>query len=171
MTKKLLILSILLIAQPAFAQMGSVKSAMFIVDGFFDESMYLMRDLERDDTLRSVTLEMRRRKDDTITALRTMRWIESPSRERYDKIYSIVETYGDEQIASVNKLKDTHNARTIELMVRQLKDLKNQKLKALAGTKKYETYRGKPLRPVPIIDKSPFESGGKTGTGGEIWFR
>lgn len=171
MKKNLLVALIILMASPALAQMGSVKSAMFLVDGFFDETLYLTRELKRDDALSKTLTEMRRRKDDTITALKTLRWIETPGKERYDKIYSIVETYSDAQIASINKLKESHDARGIELMVREMKALKNRKLKELKETLKYETYRGKTLRPVPIIDKSPFDSGGKTGTGGEIWFR
>ncbi len=153
------------------AQMGSIKSAMFLVDGFFDETVYLTRDLERKEPLTKTLEEMRQRKNETLTALRTLRMIEKPGKERYEKIYRIVDTYSEAQIDSVNKLKDSHNAREIEHMVRDMKALKKKKLKELKETLKYETYRGKTLSPVPIIDKSPFESGGKTGSGGEIWFR
>jgi len=171
MRKYIFIAMIIFFASPALAQMGSVKSAMFMVDAFFDETLYLTRDLEPDETLTKVTAEMRKRKDNTLTALRTLRWIETPGKERYEKIYSIVERYADAQADSINKLKETHNPRGIELMVREMKAMKNRKLKELTGTRKYETYRGKNPRPVPIIDKSPFDSGGKTGSGGEIWFR
>lgn len=153
------------------AQMGSIKTAMFIVDGFHDEALYLMRDLKRDESLQRVRKELGRRRDDTLAALKTLRWIESPSRQRYDKIYSIVRSYMDAQIATVNSLKESHYARQIERMVRDLKDLREEKLRTLAETKKYETFRTRNPRPVPIIDKSPFESGGPAGEGGEIWFR
>jgi len=159
------------VSTPVFAQMGSIKNAIFLVDGFFDETLYLVRDLKSDDTLMKVRAEMRHRKDNTITALRTLRWIESPGKERYNKIYSIVESYSDAQIISINKLKDSHDARGVERMIREMKTLKLRQLKELKTTLKYETYRGKLPRPVPIIDKSPFDSGGKTGVGGEIWYR
>jgi len=171
MRKSTLIVLLILIAAPALAQMGSIKSAMFLVDGFLDETIYLTRELKQDEALTKVMADMRRRKDDTIAALQTLRWIESPGKERYNKIYSIVDSYSDAQIASINELKESHDARDIERMVRAMKALKLRKLKELKETLKYETYRGKSLRPVPIIDKSPFDSGGKTGNGGEIWFR
>jgi len=171
MRKVIIALGILLVAGTVSAQMGSIKTAMFIVDSFLDESLYLTRGLKKDENYEKVTKEMRRRKDNTVTALRTLRWIESPGKERYGKIYRIVDTYLDAQIASINSLKESHYARRIERIVRELKDEKKVKLRALEETRKYETYRGKRLKPVPIIDKSPFESGGKTGEGGEIWFR
>ncbi len=172
MLKKILLLVLIVFAaRTASAQMGSVKTAMFIVDSFFDETLYKMRDLERDDTLKRVSQEMQKRRNDTISNLRTIRMIEAPSKERYEKIYKIVDSYLGAQIESFNSLKESHNARSIELMVRELQDLKKAKLRTLQETKKYETYRGERLKPVPLIDKSPFESGGKTGSGGEIWFR
>jgi len=171
MRKTMLVVLILLIASPALALMGSIKIAMFVVDSFYDETLYITRDLKRDESLTKTLSQMRKRKDDTLTALRTMRWIESPGRDRYNKIYRIVETYSDDQIASLNKLKENHDPRSIERMVREMKALKKRKLKEVKGTLKYETYQGKTLPPVPIVDKSPFDSGGKTGTGGEIWFR
>jgi len=169
--KALLLIVVVLLARAASAQMGSVKTAMFIVDFFFDETLYMMRNLERDEKLREVTEEMRKRKDAAISTLRTIRMIEAPGKERFTKIYLIVEAYLGAQIKSFNGLKESHDARGIELMVRELQDIKKAKLKALQETKKYETYRGEQPRPVPLIDKSPFESGGKTGSGGEIWFR
>ncbi len=172
MLKKILLLVLIVFAAgTASAQMGSVKTAMFIADSFYDEMLYKMRNLERDETLKKVRKEMRRRRDETISTLRTIRMTEAPGKERYEKIYGLVDSYLGSQIESFNSLKESHNARGIELMVRELQDLKKAKLRALQNTKKYEIYRGEQPRPVPLIDKSPFESGGKTGTGGEIWFR
>ncbi len=169
--KTLLLCLLVLVSGPAFAQMGSVKTAMFIVDSFFDETLYRMRDLEGDKVLDKTVKEMRKRKEGTLSTLRTIRMLETPGKERYEKIYDIVDKYLRAQIESFNGLKESHDARSIELMVRDLKDIKKAKLRSLEETKKYETYRGKRPRPVPLVDKSPFESGGKTGTGGEIWFR
>ncbi len=152
--------------------MGSVKTAMFLVDGFYDETMYITRDLGEREKVEKALKEMARRKDKTISELQTIRWVDEPGRNRYDKIFKIVNGYSDAQIETVQKLREeSSDKRQIYRIIRTLKALKKKKLKTLRGTLKYETYRGKRLRPVPIVDKSPFESGGKTGTGGEIWFR
>ncbi|MFQ5353884.1 MAG: hypothetical protein ACE5DR_02955 [Thermodesulfobacteriota bacterium] len=167
----LTVAALLLMTSTAGAQMESVKTAMFLVDGFFDEAMYVTRDLPKDERLTRVVSEMRKRKDDTLAALKTVRWVDSPGQERYDKVYKIVSDYSDAQILSIEMLKEGHEKKDVNRMVRTLKSLKKKKLKTLEGTHKYETYRAKNPLPVPIVDKSPFESGGKTGTGGEIWFR
>lgn len=162
---------VLFFASSAGAQMGSVKTAMFLVDGFYDEAVYLTRDLPQDERVSVVMKEILKQKEDTMAALKTTRWMDPPGQERYDKVYKMVEDYSDAQIESIKKLRDVSAKKDINRMVRNLKSLKKKKLKTLKATHKYETYRAKNPRPVPIVDKSPFESGGKTGTGGEIWFR
>ncbi len=166
-------LSILIISSTSHAQMpmGSVKTAMFIVDGFFDETMYITRDLTRDESLKKAMNTMRLRKDKTLSELQSVRLIESPGKDRFEHIYSIVESYSDAQIKTMAGQRQGPEQKEITRVIRTMKSLKKKKLKALSSTLKYETYREKNLRPVPIVDKSPFESGGKTGTGGEIWFR
>ncbi|MFQ5480801.1 MAG: hypothetical protein ACE5DW_05950, partial [Thermodesulfobacteriota bacterium] len=172
LNRLLTLIVIFLISSTAYAQMpmGSVKTAIFLVDGFFDETMYITRDLSHNKQLAEAMNVMLDRKDNTISSLKTIRWTEPPGKDRYDKVYKIVEEYSEAQIETLMGLREGPERRKIIRAVKTMKALKRKKLKTLRETRKYETFRSRTPPPVPIVDKSPFESGGKTGSGGEMWF-
>ncbi|GMR05011.1 MAG: hypothetical protein BMS9Abin23_0935 [Thermodesulfobacteriota bacterium] len=162
----------LLLATPAFAQGDSVTTALGIVEDFHSETIELVNGVEDSASVESFVKKCIKERDRTLGELGSLRWIESPGERRFERVSRIVDSYMTGRIDSLKGLKKKLNGRDrkyMEKVITSLVLLKKKQLEELGGSLKAETYRKKELKPVPIIDRSPFEKG-RPGEEG-IWYR
>ena len=169
---KLLILFALLTAAPARAQGDFIASALKIVNQFHAESKARLKDLDTSKAVASFRKESLKSKELAAKDIETLRWIEKPGPRRFKLVYNLVDSYTDLEIASVGRLAAEVGAgdrKSVERTAKTLRALKLVHLEELSESHPLETYKRAEPKPVPIIDRAPFEKGATDGEG--IWHR
>jgi hypothetical protein len=169
---RLLILFVLLTAAPARAQGDFIASALKIVNQFHAESKARLKDLEASKAVASFRKQSLKSKELTAKDIESLRWVEKPGSRRFKLVYNLVDSYTDLEIASVGRLAakvSTDDRKSVERTARTLATLKKANLEELSESLPLETYKRAEPKPVPIIDRAPFEKGATDGDG--IWDR
>jgi len=166
------LLLIMLLAAPAYAQNDIVSAGLRAVDGFYTSTSKLMGGVKETKPVKSFSKDALKERDRTISEIRTLRWLEKPGMRRFNIVYERVDKYFKNQISSIKALEDSlekSDKARLEGIIKKLKKLRGEKLKELKEAVKVETFKRKKEKPVPIIDRSPFEQGPAKDEG--IWYR
>ena len=164
----------LLLAAPggASAQDDFIASALKVVKQFHAESRVRLKGLEASGAVASFRTESLKSRELTSKDIKTLRWIEKPGPRRFKLIYNLVDAYTDTEISSVARLAaEVSGAErlSVERTAKTLRALKKLKLEKLGESLPLETYKRTEPKPVPIVDRAPFEKGATEGEG--IWHR
>lgn len=168
MTKSfLLILLLILSASTALAQSDSISEALKVVEEFHSEAKGLTTGLA-DSSFHKDSLES---KEKTISEIKSIRLTATPGRKRFERVFSLVEKYMDQEISAVRGLDRTGARKNtkVKKAADRLSNMKGKKLEELQKTLPYETYERKKREPVPLIDTSPYEEEPEKEKG--IWYR
>lgn len=162
---------LLFVAATAYAQNDSISKGLLIVEDFYTETTALMspfKSLPEADSFNELSVE---KTNQAAAEIRSLRWVETPGMRRYNRVYNVVDSYTADQIESMKGFAQNvpaARARVDEAIAR-LTTFKESKLNELKDSLKVETYEGKKIKPVPIIDRSPREKDNNGGSG--MWFR
>ena len=149
----------------------SVSSAISIVDEFYNETVNLTGGLDGADAVLGFHKKAIVDKEKVSSELKSLKWTEAPGPRRFNQVYKLVDSYTEDQIDDVNDLAALLPAGSrpgVESAVKRLSTLKEERLRELNEALKREIYEKKTDRPIPIIDRSPFE---KEPADGDIWYR
>jgi len=171
MISRFFLLFIFLTASPLYAQTDSVTTALDIVEDFYAVTEKQTGGLDGGEALQKFRKRALEEKEKTTGELRALKWSEKPGTRRFNQVHKIVDAYTGSQIEAVRGLKTDLPAEetSIDEAVKKLTELKASGLKELSGTLETETYEKKGDKPVPIIDRSPFET--EPDKDGGIWYR
>lgn len=161
-----------LLAAVSYAQSDSVSTAQRIVSDFFDAANGLTRGYDigpGPGELRRLLLENR---DKAHSDLQTLNWTEEPGQRRFELVYRRVDSYMEDQMKPVKELYSRvppEDKAAVEGILKRLTELRSAKLKELNDSLKAETFKQEKRKPVPVIDRSPYEKGPDSDKG--IWER
>lgn len=149
----------------------SISTAINIVEGFEKESGTLLDKLDPKGTpgLKKAFSEERVK---AVSELKTLGWTHAPGEIRFRRTSRIVDSYTGRIITAVeglDKRLPASAAPVIKESVKRLADLKRELLTELKESRKNEIAGEKELRPVPLIDRSPFDT--TPGEAPGIWYR
>lgn len=158
-------------APSAFAETGSVPAALQAVEGFYAGITAETKDLGESAAVKDFRKRALEEKDRVHAQIRSIDWAETPGKKRFEKIYKFFDSYTVSQIASVKGLamKLPGDKARIEEAIKRLTELKAGKIKELNEASKNEVTEEKKIKPVPVIDRSPFEKEPDSDKG--IWYR
>lgn len=160
---------LIVLSTPAPALADSISTAINIVEGFEVESNTLLDKLGPKETvvLRKSLSEERVR---AVDELKTLGWTHAPGDIRYRRTLNIVDSYTGRVIAAVGALnKRLPSGARVQESVRKLTELKGVFLTELNESRKNELAGEKAIRPVPLIDRSPFDT--TPGEAPGMWYR
>ncbi len=166
------LLLIMLLATPAYAQNDIVSAGIRAVDGFYTSTSKLMGGVNQTKPVKSFSKDALKEREKTTSEIRGIRWTEKPGMRRFNIVYESVDRYFKSQVSSIKALEDALGKKDkvqLEGIIKKLKKLRERKLKGLNEAVKVETFERKKGKPVPIIDRSPFEKGPAKDEG--IWYR
>lgn len=156
---------------PSAVYADSISTAINIVESFEAESRAALAGLDPKQTAvlsKNLSAERARAVDE----LKTLGWTHAPGDIRYRRTLNIVDSFTGGVIDGLQalngRLTATDAARAHE-SIKRLTELKVSLLKELNVSRKNELAGEKQERPVPLIDRSPFDT-----TPGEppgIWYR
>lgn len=149
----------------------SISTAINIVEGFEAESNNILVKLDSKETagIRKSSSEESAR---AVDELKTLGWTHAPGDIRYRRTFNIVDSYTDRVISAVtalDKRAQVSNGARVQESVKRLKELKGTFLTELDESRKKELAGEKPVRPVPLIDRSPFDT--TPGEAPGMWYR
>lgn len=156
----------------AVAESDFITSAVRVVRQFHSESRIRLRRLEASAAVDSFRTKSLKSQELTAKDIESLRWIEKPGPRRFNLIYNRVDAYTDAEIRSVKSLAaevGTEERLDVERTVKSLQTSKRTKLEKLVELLPLETFKRTEPPPVPIVDRSPFET--KPTKGGGIWYR
>lgn len=171
MIKKCLLftaLFLLFLSVPVYAETGAIKASIKAVEEFYNETQNLTKDLTDMPAVKQMRAASLELKDAAIRNLENLHRVEKPGKKRFNHAYGAADSYMDAQIEAVKGTSPEDKAR-IEGIVKTLLALKTEKLKAVKETEKFERTDEKKRRPVPSIDRSPYEKSPEGDKG--IWER
>lgn len=172
MLKYILLFTFVFLPGVASAQTDSVSVGVQVIEEFYTQMTAMVRTVNGSSSMEQFHENSLEVTNETSDAVRGMRWVETPGKRRYERVYKKVDAYTDERIRALEELApelSPENQDKMESIIERLRELKKEKLGKLEATLKAETYDGKEKKPVPIIDKSPKEKDEEEGSG--IWFR
>ncbi len=153
----------------AGAQGDAITVAIAVIEDFSEESYSVVKAIDRETSYNNAS-SMDREK--TLAELETLNWVHKPGARRFMRIYSIVSSYFEGEIARIKSFISEarpQDGESLETIHRELDAIKNEKFRLLLASIKSETYERKPKGPVPVIDSSPFEHEPDDATG--LWYR
>ena len=174
MTKTYLLftaLFLLFLCLPVHAERGAIGASIRAVDEFYNETQNLTKDLADTPAVKEMRAEALRQKDAAIKNLENLNRVDRPGKKRFKQAYGIADSYIDARIEAVKALPQTspEDKARIEGIVKNLLALKTEKLNAVNETEKFERTYEKKIKPVPSIDRSPYENSPEGDKG--IWER
>lgn len=161
-----------LFAALSYAQSDSVSTGVRIVDEFYGTAKDLTVGYDigpGSGGLRRVLLENREK---TAGDLHSLNWTEEPGQRRFEMVYRLVDSYIENQMKPVRELLASvppEDKVKVEGVLKKLAELRDAKLKELNDSLKAETFKQEQRKPVPVIDRSPYEKGPDGDRG--IWER
>ncbi|MFQ5441202.1 MAG: hypothetical protein ACE5EB_00585 [Thermodesulfobacteriota bacterium] len=167
-----ILLLIMLLAAPVYAQNDIVSVGLRAVDDFHTTTTELMGGLKGKKAVKSFSKSALKEREKTTSEIRSLRWLEKPGMRRFNIVYEKVDNYFKGQVSSIKALEEELGGKDkarLEKIIKKLKELRGQKLKELDEAVKFETFERKKEKPVPLIDRSPFEKGPGKDEG--IWYR
>lgn len=174
MTKTYLLftaLFLLLLCVPVYAETGAISASIRAVDEFYNETQNLTKDLADMPAVKEMRVASLVQKDAAIKKLENLNRVDRPSKKRFKHAYDTAASYMDARIEAVKALPQTspEDKTRIESIVKTLLALKTEKLNAVNETEKFEQTDEKKIKPVPSIDRSPYEKSPEGDKG--IWER
>ncbi|MDO8426316.1 MAG: hypothetical protein Q7T24_02235 [Deltaproteobacteria bacterium] len=168
MLKCLILAVIILSASVSFAQSDSVSKSLDIVNSFHTEAEVLTKGLVSP----SFQGQFAGERDEAVNELDSLSWTEKPGKRRFNLAYGIVDSYTEKIIESIEKLLPQAPPKSREALnnaVERLSALKTVAMRELNESLKAEAYEQERSKPVPLIDRSPFEAPPEEAPG--MWFR
>lgn len=163
-------LQLTLYAPISFAQSGSAPTALNIVNEFYTEIETLTSDFDaaKNEEFKRALIDNR---DAMAKDIKELNWVEAPGERRFRKIKAGVTGYLDKQTALVERFGKNapEDKARLQDALKKLSQSKEKMLQNLVDSAKADTPPKKDRKTVPIIDRSPYE----TGPEGEksIWDR
>lgn len=159
---------LIVLSTPAPASADSISTAINIVEGFAVESNSLLDKLGPKETagIRKSFSEERVR---AVDELKTLGWTHAPGDIRYRHTLNIVDSYTGRVITAVGALNKRLSGARVQETVRKLTELKGVFITELNESRKNELAGEKSIRPVPLIDRSPFDT--TPGEAPGMWYR
>ncbi|MBI5344305.1 MAG: hypothetical protein HZB21_05030 [Deltaproteobacteria bacterium] len=150
----------------------SIEVASEIVLVFHDEAANLTKDLEPNDDVKTYRRLASEQKDDVMLEIDSLNLAERPGQRRFKKIYKAVEMYTNGQIESLTRLTASVKGvdkNRLEDAIKKLTALREEQLLELNDTFKAETFEKEGIKPVPLIDRGPYDK--TPDEEPNIWFR
>lgn len=167
MLKYLVLAAAIIFAYSSPVRADSVSKAVDIVNNFNSEMETLTKGLLSP----SLQEQLAEEKAGTLNALDTLDWTEKPGKRRTSLVYSAVDSYTAKVIDAIDEivLEYPPSSRdALQNAVDRLSSLKTAAMRELNEALKTES-REQERTPVPLIDRSPFETPPEEAPG--IWFR
>lgn len=165
-------LFLLLFSIPVYAETGAVKTSIKAVDEFYNETQNLTKDIADGPAVKDMRAASLKQKDAAIKELENLNRVERPSKKRFKHAYDIAAAYMDARIEAIKTLvaqTSSEDKARIDNIIKSLLALKTEKLNAVNDTEKFERTDEKIIKPVPSIDRSPYENSPERDKG--IWER
>jgi len=174
MTKTYLLfaaLFLLLLSMPAYAETGAIGASIKAVNEFYNETQNLTKDLADSPAVKAANAKPLEQKDAAIKELENLNRVEKPSKKRFKHAYDTAAAYMDARIEAIKTLLQTSSEDKAhsDSIIKSLLALKTEKLNAVNETEKFERTEEKIIKPVPSIDRSPYENSPEGDKG--IWER
>ncbi len=153
-----MLVSVFLIT-PVYAQGDSISTAIKIVKDFNAKVKGLTDELEYKKEITVYRDISSDRTEKVITELKDLRWVQGPGRSRAKRTYRIVELHIQDQIDSFVELivKPHPEDKRLKEVVGELVSTKDKALAELKKAFQAEVIEKERIKPVPLIDRSPFE--------------
>jgi len=149
----------------------SISTAIGIVEGFETESAAIVSLFDPKDTS-GTRLSLKQESTKAVDELKTLGWTHAPGDIRYRQTVKIVDSYTERVIKAVSSMDSGVRARNgskVAESVKKLEELKAAFFTELTASRKKELEAEKPVRPVPLIDRSPYDT--TPGNAPGIWYR
>ncbi|MBI5888578.1 MAG: hypothetical protein HZB82_07710 [Deltaproteobacteria bacterium] len=164
-------LFLLLLCVPVHAERGAIGASIRAVDEFYNETQNLTKDLADSPAVKEMRAASLEQKDAAVKNLENLNRVDRPGKKRFKQAYGIAASYMDARIEAVKALPQAspEDKARIGGIAKTLLALKAEKLNAISETEKFERTDEKKIKPVPSIDRSPYENSPEGDKG--IWER
>ncbi len=162
---------LIVLSTPAVCYADSISTAINIVEGFEVEVNTLLDKLGPKETA-ATRKSLSEERVKAVDELKTLGWTHAPGDIRYRRTFNIVDSYSGRILAAVgalNKRLPLSAGARVQETVRKLTELKGASLTDLNESRKNELAGEKAVRPVPLIDRSPFDT--TPGEAPGMWYR
>ncbi len=158
----------------AIHPVDAVSAAVKVVEDFSESEMSLLKDLEGvpEAGLLSLQKRLSGRTLETKAGIKETGWSEGPGPRRFSRVYRMVDRYTLDQIDMIKAYAERSglsDSPSYKRLMKELTKARKGALKELSEARRFEVPEDKRHRPVPIIDRSPFEQDKQGGKG--IWDR
>ncbi|HHL39876.1 MAG TPA: hypothetical protein ENJ37_05170 [Deltaproteobacteria bacterium] len=172
MTTAILVIAFFLIPRPAAAQTDCVSIALRHVDEFEAALGRAVEPLMPEAA--PAMEEASRRSDETARMLRNIRWSDEPGPRRQRRVARVFDDYAAALIDSLRSLAprlDPDGRKRAAEAVDLLEGMRLEAVEEIRTSTDSHPKPREPRRPVPLIDRSPFEDKPEEGGGRGMWDR
>jgi len=166
---------------PLYAQMNSFTLALTIVEDYGNEQIELLANLEQNikgeekGRIENAITASKKEKENTISKLKNVRWLESEPDRLTKRVFTTVNAYTNRQIEILNELSarlKSENKKEINSIIERTSSLRDRSLSKLKEAQREERTLEKQIPskegPATVIDSSPVENPAK---GRGLWER